>query len=70
MSPELHRQLYDLITNPPAGSEIATAKEFGIDLTLNLRSLAMTPTERSRAMEDALHLVEELEKAGRRAGIR
>jgi hypothetical protein len=70
MSPELHRQLYDLITNPPAGSEIAAAKEFGIDLTLNLRSLAMTPTERSRAMEDALHLVEELEKAGRRAGLR
>ncbi len=62
------QRLFDLVANPPPGSKIAAAKEFGIDLTLNLRSLAMTPTERSRAMEDALRLVEELERAGRRAG--
>lgn len=70
MSPELHRRLYELITYPPPGSEIAAAKEFGIDLTLNLRSLTMTPTERSRAMDDAVRLVEELERARQRAGTR
>jgi hypothetical protein len=70
MTREEHERLIELINNPPPGSKIAAAKEFGIDLTLNLRSLAMTPTERSRAMEDALRLVEELERAGRRAGQR
>jgi hypothetical protein len=68
MTQEEHQRLFELFTNPPPGSKIAEAKEFGIDLTLNLRSLAMTPTERSRAMENALRLVEELERAGRRAG--
>ncbi len=70
MTREEHERLFELINNPPPGSRIAAAKEFGIDLTLNLRSLAMTPTERARAMEDALLLVEELERAGRRAGLR
>ncbi len=70
MTREEHERLFELINNPPPGSKIAAAKEFGIDLTLNLRSLAMTPTERSRAMEDALRLVEELERAARRAGQR
>jgi hypothetical protein len=68
MTREEHQRLFELINNPPPGSKIAAAKEFGIDLTLTLRSLAMTPTERSRAMEDALSLVEELERAARLAG--
>jgi len=70
MTREEHERLFDLMTNPPPGSKIAAAQEFGVDLTLTLRSLAMTPTERSRAMEDALHLVEELERAAMQAGLR
>jgi hypothetical protein len=70
MTREEHERLFDLFNNPPPGSKIAAAKEFGIDLTLNLRSLLMTPTERSRAMEDALCLVEELERAARRTSQR
>lgn len=68
MTSEEHERLFELFNNPRPGSKIAAAKEFGIDLTLTLRSLAMTPTERSRAMEDALSLVEELVRAARRAG--
>jgi hypothetical protein len=64
MSPELHRRLYELITNPPPDSKIAEAKEFGIDLTLTLRSLTLTPQERVASMESALKLVEELQQAG------
>jgi len=67
MTRKEHKRLFELINNPPPGSKLAAAKEFGIDLTLTLRSLAMTPTERSRAMEGALSLVEELERAARRA---
>jgi hypothetical protein len=68
MTREEHERLFDLFNNPPPGSKIAAAKEFGVDLTLTLRGLAMTPTERSRAMEDALRLIEELERAAQ-AGV-
>jgi hypothetical protein len=61
---ELHRRLYELVINPRPGSKVAAAKEFGIDLTLNLRSLTLTPDERVREMESALQFVEELQRAG------
>ncbi len=64
MTLELQHRLYELVMNPPAGSKIAAAKEFGIDLTLNLRSLALTPEERVAEMEGALEFVEELQRAG------
>lgn len=66
MSPELHRRLYKLITNPPKGSKIAKAKEFGIDLTLNLRSLTLTPAQRAEEMEHALDFAQALRRAGAR----
>lgn len=63
MTREEQEQLLELIINPPPGSKIAAAKEFGIDLTLNLGRLALTPTERVQEMEGALELVEELQRA-------
>lgn len=63
MTRELQRRLYELVTNPPPGSKIAAAKEFGIDLTLNLRRLALTPAERSQEMEGALEFVRDLQQA-------
>jgi len=38
-------------------------KEYGVDLTLNSRSLMRTPIERVREMEAALKFVEELRQA-------
>ncbi len=35
-----------LILNPPPNSKIAEAKEFGIDMTLLLRRLKLTPEQR------------------------
>jgi hypothetical protein len=63
MTQEEQQRLFDLVANPPPGSKIAAAKEFGIDLTLNLRSLAFSPEERVREMEGALEFVEELQRA-------
>jgi hypothetical protein len=63
MTPEEHKRLYDLIMNPPPGSEIAAAKEYGVDLTLTLRRLLLTPTERSRELEGALEFVSQLRAA-------
>lgn len=63
MTTEEQRRLWELVQNPPPGSKIAAAKEYGIDLTLCLESLSKTPTERLRAMQNALRLVEELERS-------
>ena len=63
MTEEEKKRLYELVQNPPPGSKIEAAKNYGVDLTLNLRSLALTPTERAEDMEGALELVYELERA-------
>lgn len=66
MTREEHERLFELINNPLPGSKIAAAKEFGIDLTLNLRRLTLTPAERVEEMEGALAFVEDLCRAAER----
>jgi len=46
-------ELIRLVTSPLAGSKIAAAKEFGIDLTLLVRMLELTPTERLQKLASA-----------------
>ena len=50
MTPEQRKLAYELITNPPAGSDIATAKEYGIDLTLLVENLDLTVAQRLRKL--------------------
>lgn len=64
MTSEEHKRLYALIQNPPPGSKMEAAKKFGIDLTLTLRNLLLTPTERIEQMEAAARFAEELRQAG------
>ena len=66
MTREEHERLYALVQNPPPGSKMEAAKEYGVDLTLNLRRLLLTPTERAREMEGALRFVEQLREAAAR----
>jgi hypothetical protein len=63
MTAEEYNRLLALIHNPPPGSAIERAKEFGVDLTLTLENLRMTPQERVEHMAGALRLVEEIERA-------
>ncbi|MGH9670794.1 MAG: hypothetical protein ACRD3A_11875 [Terriglobales bacterium] len=56
-------RLLRLIADPPKGSKIALAKEFGVDLTLNVRKLGLTPTERLEEMQSFQLLLEELRHA-------
>ncbi len=60
----------ELITNPPPGSKLAAAKEFGVDLTLLLENLALTPTERLQKLHAAQIFYEELRRAGKRSRAR
>jgi hypothetical protein len=44
----------DYFLNPPPGSAAARAVEFGIDLTLTLENLRLTPEERIRKLDNHL----------------
>ena len=61
-----HDRLLMLILNPPPGSKIEAAKKFGIDLTLNLSRLRLSPTERIAENEQAAAFFQELRQAGRK----
>ena len=50
MTPEQRKLAYELITNPPPGSNIAAAKEYGIDLTLLVENLDLTVAQRLRKL--------------------
>ena len=56
-------ELIRLITSPPAGSKIAAAKDFGIDLTLLVRRLELTPTERLQELAAAQAFVQKAQAA-------
>lgn len=66
MTSEEHQRLYELVLNPPPGSKMEAAKEYGIDLTLNLRRLLLTPTERAHEMERVLRFVQQFRGAAMR----
>lgn len=51
--------------NPPAGSAASRAAEFGIDLTLTLEHLRLTPEERIRKLESFIQGVAELKDSVR-----
>lgn len=50
------------LLNPKPGSKIAAAKEFGIDLTLLVRQLRMTPEERLNELQSAMESFEEFSR--------
>ncbi len=55
MTPEQRKLAYELITNPPPGSKLAEAKEWGVDLTLLYANLERTPSERARSFASMVH---------------
>ena len=62
------KRLIALIDNPPPGSKIAAAKEYGVELTLLVRKLELSPTERLEELQSAQQFIEQLREArgGRR----
>lgn len=56
-------RLVRFIMYPPPGSKVAAAKDFGIDLTLLVENLELTPTERLRELDAAQPFLEELRRA-------
>lgn len=58
----------DYFLNPAPGSAAARAVEFGIDLTLTLENLRLTPEERIRKLDNFIRGVAELKQSIRIIG--
>lgn len=69
ISEKAYLEFFALIENPPPGSAIAAAKEFGVDLYAMLENLKLTPAERIRRAAEESLFAEHLRQAGRRAGL-
>ena len=53
MTAQREKHALELIHNPPPGSALAAAKEFGVDLTLLISTLRLSPAERARALSES-----------------
>lgn len=62
------RTLEDYLLYPPAGSAAARAVQFGIDLTLILGNLRLTPEERIRKLDSFIEGVAQLKNSTRVKG--
>ncbi|MBX3293926.1 MAG: hypothetical protein KF881_13640 [Acidobacteria bacterium] len=56
------------LLNPRPGSKIAEARDFGIDLTLLVRQLRLTPQQRLDELQSSMKFVAELDRARRSGG--
>jgi hypothetical protein len=69
ISDETYRELFALIQNPPPGSAIEAAKQFGVDMFATLENLRLTPAERIRRGAEESEFAQRLRDAGRKAGL-
>jgi hypothetical protein len=56
----MKRSLEDKLLNPRPGSKVAAAKEFGIDLTLTLKNLKLTPQQRIDQLQEVMRFHHEI----------
>ena len=57
------RSVEEQLLNPRPGSAAAAARDFGIDLTLLIRRLKLTPQERLDELQRAMQALEEMRKS-------
>jgi hypothetical protein len=66
LTPEQLRIAEDRLRNPAPGSRIEAAKKYGIDMSLLIEQLRLTPAERAEKMESASEAVEQMRGIARR----
>lgn len=54
------------LRNPPPGSRVEAARDYGIDLTLLIERLRKTPEERVRDLQNAIDGLEKIRGTARR----
>lgn len=57
------RRAISRLQNPRPGGKIAAAKEFGVDLTLLIEQIQLTPSERARRMHALVQAAESVRGA-------
>jgi len=63
----MKRTAEEKLLNPKPGSKVAAAKEFGIDLTLLVKNLRLTPDQRVKNLQSAMVGLEELIRASKQS---
>jgi hypothetical protein len=66
MTSDQKKRALRLIARPPRGSKLATAKKYGVDLTLLVENLSLTPTERAKKLSNGANALQELRRSGER----
>jgi hypothetical protein len=66
LTPEEFERAAARLRNPAPGSRIEAAKKFGIDLTLLIENLRLSPAERVEQLHGACTVMEEVRGAARR----
>jgi hypothetical protein len=66
LTPEQFARAEAALLNPKAGSRIEAAKNYGVDLTLLVEQLRLTPAERARKLELATTALEKVRGIARR----
>ena len=66
MSPQQLIQAESRLLHPAAGSRIEAAKLHGVDLTLLVEQLRLTPADRAKKLENAATALESVRGAARR----
>lgn len=58
----MKRTIEERLLNPKPGSKLAAAKEFGIDLTLLIGTLRLTPNQRVKNMQKSMRSLEKFSR--------
>jgi hypothetical protein len=66
LTPEQFARAEERLLHPAPGSKIEAAKLYGVDLTLLLEQLRLTPAERGRKLQSASILLEQVRGIARR----
>jgi hypothetical protein len=66
LTPEELAHAEKCLLRPARGSRIEAARDYGVDLTLLLEQLRLTPAERARKLESASTALEEVRGVARR----
>ena len=61
----MHASIEDYFRNPPHGSAAERASQFGIDLSLTLENLRLTPEERIRKLVSFIEGIAKLKASAR-----
>jgi len=66
LTPEEFERAAEKLRNPAPGSKIEAAQKYGIDLTLLIEQLRLTPAERAQKLQRASQSAEKIRGLARR----